>query len=488
MEYCKYHPMTEARYCCPSCHANCCDECVDEGHRGDNTFCFVCEQPTQIIEGPLNVTPFWRRIDHSFRYPLNKSLLIFIAIISFLGALASQLPLPLMVGLSLLTTGVMMKYCFNCLSETARGNLSPPDISGAYEGGIVLIFRLFLMLVIAIIAVSSVYAYISTVLGSLLGFFLLIALPAIIITYAMTENIIEALNPLKLAAIIATIGLPYGLILAMLMIMMGSVELLSQLIGFENSLPVLSLQAMVSNFYSVVMFHLMGYMIYQYQYELGVEPNDKAFDKEVRPEQHRLLAKSRVLIKEGYWGSAEKALNNAMKRFHADDELNDMYFRFKLATYALNQKNYQQNQQTKTDTTDAPTVPKKSLAYKLTPQQEFAKVADQYLLHLTHTNKDHQLTTAYQLVVHQSPNYKPHQPTLRHQLAQSFCDAGNPRKAAQLLNGLHKDNPKYAHLIPAYELLQRSLNDIPGMEQQVQACGRLISKLQQKSNQVASLS
>ena len=487
MEPCKYHPMTDAHFRCPSCQAHCCHECVDEGHRGDNTFCFVCEQPTEVIEGPLNVTPFWRRIDDSFRYPLNKTLLIFIAIVSFLGAVASQLPFPLMVGLSLLTTGVMMKYCFNCLSETARGNLSPPDISSAYEGGIVLIFRLFLMLVIAIIAVSSVYAYISTVLGSLLGFFLLIALPAIIITYAMTENIIDALNPLKLTSIIATIGLPYGLILAMLMIMMGSVELLSELIGFENSLPVLSLQAMISNFYSVVMFHLMGYMIYQYQYELGVEPSDHAFDREVRPEQHRLLAKSRVLIKEGYWGSAEKALNSAMQRFQADDELNDLYFRFKLATFSLNQKAYQKNEQLKSDSADAPSTVKKSLTTKLTPQQELAKVADQYLLHLTQTKKDHQLTTAYQLVAHQTPNYKPHQPTLRHQLAQSFCDAGNPRKAAQLLNGLHKDNPRYNNLIPAYELLQRSLNDIPGMEQQVQACRRLIVKLREKQDQVASL-
>ncbi len=481
MEHCKYHPGTKAKHHCPNCNVECCDQCIDEGHHGENAFCFTCDQATVKSEGPADVTPFWRRIDQGFRYPLKKPVLAFIAVISFLSAVASLLPLPLMIGLSLLTSGIMIKYCFNCLSETATGNLTAPDISGAYEGGILLIFRLFLMLVISTVAVIFIYSSVSTVLGSLLGIFLLVASPAVVITYAMTENMGEALNPIKLASIIATIGLPYGLILAILMIMIGSVDILSSLIGYEQSLGVLTLQALVSNFYSIVMFHLMGYMIYQYQYELGVDTSSMHDTLEVRPEQERLLAKARVLLKEGYWGSAEKTLDDAMKRFQTDDELNEMNFRFKLATFSLNQEAYQQKEREKerqqsSSTPRSPTA-KRPLAAKMTPAQELSETADHYLLHLTQNDKAHQLTTAYQLVAQKTPNYKPRQPKLRHQLAQGFYDAGNPRKAAQLVNGLHKDNPRYNNLIPAYELLKRCLNDIPGMERQAQACSGLISKL-----------
>ncbi|MGH1373280.1 MAG: hypothetical protein ACRBBW_14660 [Cellvibrionaceae bacterium] len=484
MENCKYHPDTKAKHHCSNCNIECCDHCVDEGHHGENAFCFTCDQATVKSEGPADVTPFWRRIDQGFRYPLERSVLIFIVIISLFSAIASLLPLPLMVGLSLLTTGIMIKYCFNCLSETASGKLSAPEISGAFEGGILLIFRLFLMLVISTVVVGFIYASISTVLGSLLGIFLLVASPAVIITYAMTESITEALNPIKLASIITTIGLPYGLILAILMIMIGSVDILSNLIGYEQSLGVLTLQAVVSNFYSIVMFHLMGYMIYQYQYELGVDTSSMHDTLEVRPEQERLLAKARVLLKEGYWGSAEKTLDDAMKRFQTDDELNEMNFRFKLATYPLNQEAYQHNERERqlaqSTSPESAAATKRPFPSKLTPTQELAKVADHYLLHLTQQEKDHQLTTAYQLVAHQTPNYKPQQAKLRHQLAQGFYDAGNPRKAAQLINGLHKDNPKYGKLIPAYELLKRSLSDIPGMERQAQACQGLIAKLKQR--------
>lgn len=487
MEYCKYHPEVSAQHFCPNCQNNCCDNCVDEGQYGENTFCFVCDQATVKADGPADVTPFWRRIDQSFRYPLEKSLLIFILIVSFLSAASSLLPFPLMIGLNLLTTGVIIKYCFNCLSETATGNLSAPDIGGAYEGGIILIFRLFLMMVIAVVVVAFTYAKISTLLGSLLGFFLLIASPAVIITYAMTEDMIAALNPLKLVSLIATIGLPYGLILAILMIMIGSVDILSNLIGFEQSIAVLTLQAVISNFYSIVMFHLMGYMIYQYQYELGVDTSSMHNPLEVRPEQQRQLAKVRVLLKEGYWGSADKTINEAMKRFQSDEELNQMNFRFKLATFSLNQQAYEKEESQKRLSTDTPTSSRqKTLTVTMTPAQELSMMADQYLLFLDQHQKRHNATTAFQLVAQQLPSYKPTAAKLRHQLAEDFCKAGNPKKAAQLLNGLHKDNPKYRELVQAYELLQRCLADIPGMEKQVQACGNLIVKL--RGQQVAATS
>lgn len=482
MEYCKYHPEVSAQHFCPNCQSNCCDTCVDEGQHGESAFCFVCDQATVKADGPVDVTPFWRRIDQSFRYPLKKTLMAFLTVVSFLSAASSLLPFPLMVGLNLLTTGVIIKYCFNCLSETAAGNLSAPDIGGAYEGGIVLIFRLFLMMVVSVFAVVLIYAKVSPILGSLLGFFLLVASPAAIITYAMTEDMIAALNPLKLASLIATIGLPYGLILAMLMIMIGSIDILSGLIGFEQSIPVLTLQAVISNFYFIVMFHLMGYMIYQYQYELGVDTSSMHNPLEIRPEQQRLLARARVLLKEGYWGSAEKTINDAMKRFQSDEELNEMNFRFKLATFSLSQQAFEQQQLEEKAASSSPAASRKS-APKMTPSQDLSAMADQYLLHLEQHQKRHNATTAFQLVTQQLPNYKPRAAKLRHQLAEDFRDNGNPKRAAQLLNGLHRDNPKYNQLVAAYELLQRCLADMPGMEKQVQACGKLIVKLR---NQKAS--
>lgn len=480
MEYCKYHPDRVAQQYCPQCDHYTCNHCVDEGKFGDNGFCFSCGKATEYAGMPTDTTPFWRRIDKSFRYPLEKSVIAFIAIVSFLSAVASFLPLPLMAGLSLLLTGLMIKYSFNCLSETANGNLEAPDITSAYEGGVVLVFRLFFMMVISIVTVGVIYAKVSTFLGSLLGFFWLAALPAVIITYAMTEDMLASLNPLKLISLIATIGLPYGLILGILMVMVSSVAFLSDLIGYQQSVWVLTLQSLVSNFYTVVMFHLMGYMIYQYQYELGVDTSRYAQPLDIRPEQQRLLARIRTRLKDGFWGSAEQDFEDGIKRFSDDVEFNDAYFKFKLATYALTLKNHQkQIRDTERENRGDGNNSKPKPAIK-TPQQKLQHVIDQRLLHLMHSDQRHQLTTDYQLGIQRLPNYVPQQAELRFQLASGFYNSGNPKRAAQLLNGLHKSSPKFRNLIPAYELLEKSLRDIPGMDSKADACRKLTAALKQR--------
>jgi len=229
----------------------------------------ICERETESLGVQSDVVPFWRRIDQSFRYPLSKQSLSFIVVVSMAMAAASFLFVPLMIGLYLLTSGVMFKYCFNCLSETAMGNMQAPNVTSAYEGGVLLVFKILFVLVLLLVAVATAGTLLGAGFASFLGFFVIVSIPAMIILYAMTESLAEALNPLKIIALISSIGMPYGLILALMMVMLGSVDLLSQIIGYEGSFVSMALQSAISNFYSVVMFHLMGYVIFQYQAKLG---------------------------------------------------------------------------------------------------------------------------------------------------------------------------------------------------------------------------
>lgn len=474
MDYCQYHPLQSAAYLCQKCQRHTCRTCIDEGKYGTDNRCLMCGGEAQSLGAPVDVVPFWRRIDVSFRYPLKKELLVFIAVISFLTAVFSFLPAPIMIVLNVLLTGVMIKYCFNCLSETAAGHMEAPDITSAYEGGVTLIFRLLAMFVIASVAIGFLYAKVGPFLGGLAIFFFIIALPAVIIIFALSESMTAALNPLRLITLMNAIGLPYVLILAILMIMIASVDLLSALIGFKESVVILSLQAFVANFYSVVMFHLMGYMIFQYQHRLGfVAEEVSTVGQEVRPESQRFLAKIQMLLKDGSWGAVEQSYLDGLKRFPENGDLQQQYFFWTLSTLPSQKGKYQELLAEREAVGNSTRI--------RDPAVKIVSVVDSYLGYLIESGQQHLLTINHKRALVAAPDYCPSRPELCHELATAYRDTGNPKAAVKLLNGLHKKFPRYFYLVPAYDVMVLALKDIPGMETHVQKCQKLIAVLNKRA-------
>jgi hypothetical protein len=129
------------------------------------------------------------------------------------------------------------------------------------------------------------------------------------------------MNPLGTVRLMATIGLAYGLLLALIMIMMGSVGVINEFIGTDFSMATNILQSIVSNYYMIVVFHLMGYMIFQYQDKLGFSATESDGEAaELRPERDRLAALIDVNIKEGNYEEVLAQLITAIKDFPNDRE------------------------------------------------------------------------------------------------------------------------------------------------------------------------
>ena len=311
MSYCKYHPLVAAGRTCLDCQASLCAGCCAEEAHSDKARCLSCNGQTQSLGITADTEPFWRHLEASFRYPLNKSVISFVLIISLLTVALTSLPWPIMIGLNILLSGIMVKYCFNCLSETALGKMTAPDITSAYQGGVILVIRLIIALVLMVAAVVVIGSKLSVNLAAIVGFFLIIALPAMIILYAMSESMSDALNPLKIVSLMKAIGVSYGIILGILLIMISSVEVLSVevlqgLFGAHESVLALTLQSAISNYYAIVMFHLMGYMIFQYQHRLGyTAEQNTGKQKKGRSLNEKYLSRIQILTKEGKLDKAE---------------------------------------------------------------------------------------------------------------------------------------------------------------------------------------
>jgi tetratricopeptide (TPR) repeat protein len=281
------------------------------------------------------------------------------------------------------------------------------------------------------------------------GFLLAIvvcAYPAMLIRFAITQSFLSALNPLGALSLITAIGLPYGLLMAFLLIMVSSMAVLQGIVG--TAVPSLSylLQAVLSNYYTVVIFHLMGYMLFQYQTQLGYSARIEDED-DSRPDMERLTARLDVLLKEGNYEQLVAGYHQAFKQFPQEASFYDRYFDFLCAC-------------------------KKPALMK-----EFGGI---YLKFWMNKKRFDKLTVIFKQIQFLVPDFAPVEPELRVQLAQQLHYQGDNKQAIKLLNGMHKLYPEFTGLDEAYSLLAKALEQTPGMQAQAEKCLAWVEQFKRK--------
>lgn len=458
MDYCKYHPLRGATWKCQHCAVFQCDHCVDEHeHQRDKAWCFVCGEQVESLGSINTVEPFWRRLKEAFKYPLNSASLSLIVATAVISLIATLIPLlfVLAIVLALFAAGAMMKYSFACLERTALGEMKAPRVMDAWQGGIALLAQLIIMGAVLGLAVGLSYFYLGAAAGGFLGFVAVISIPAILIRFAQTENLIEALNPLAAIGLIGAIGLPYGLLIVFILIMMTSVGVLNEWIGTLFPAGSYFLQSIVSNYYTVVIFHLMGYILFQYQDQLGYRARaEHDDDSPKRSEVEQRQAKIEVLLKEGDYERVIDLYQHAQKKFPDEDVFFEKYF---------------------------------ELLYAFKKPDLLADYALAYLEFLNRKKRFDKLLPAFKQILLLAPEYLPDSAPLRVQLASRCKRIGDLKLAVKLLNGLHKLYPDFFGLPEAYELMAEVLTDIPKMKPQAERYREMARQLRVKIEKLQTL-
>ena len=452
MEYCHYHPLTSATFSCDHCKTNLCDNCVDDSQQRGGERCVSCNKQLISLGAAHSAEPFWRKLKEAFQYPINSQSLILIVGVSVMTSVLAYIPFAIIFYL--MATGALMRYSFACLENTANGKMTAPDITEAYEGGLILIFQLIGIVIIMGAAVFGVNQLLGSGLARLLAVFFMLSFPAIIILFALNRNMFDAVNPLSIIQLILSVGLSYGVLLGLILVMSASVSVIHQLIGAEFSLINILLQSIVSNFYMVVTFHIMGYMIFQYQAELGfVAREDYGEGSKRRSEQDLHNTKIDIALKQGNYSQVVDLFGEANKKFPHELSYYVRCFDFLYAT-------------------------------KQTDRLE--RFLPFYFDFLPKAQRGDQIYPGFKRALALIPNYLPATAKLRHQLAEQCQFKGDPKSALRLLNGIHKHFPNYNKLPAAYTVMERALADIPNMEKQRAQCKLLIDSLRRKEDAAAA--
>jgi TolA-binding protein len=268
---CNRHPTQAAWWQCPACAKMLCPQCISQrksGMNGKDTlyFCPTCNREATPLGLGNVIPPFWKNLHRFFIYPLSSLhpiLLVFgLAVLTVLLQRTGILFGLLRFGV----WGFMLTYSFEALRHTAQGNFKPPQFSiEMLVSDFHLVFRqlgLFFVLWILFVFGAARLGVLPTLLISA---FVVFTLPAMIIILAVNEDIGQALNPLLLLGLISRIGGRYLLLFFFLFLLLGAPSALAY--ALIRHLPSVLQQffwVAAKNFYLLITYHLLGYVILQY--------------------------------------------------------------------------------------------------------------------------------------------------------------------------------------------------------------------------------
>ncbi|MCP3870120.1 MAG: hypothetical protein GY703_18905 [Gammaproteobacteria bacterium] len=283
---------------------------------------------SELISDNGSIEPFWLRIPRFFSYPAQSSVLIVMAGFSLLQLLANLPAIGWVV--SLLLWLAAYKYSYEVLVHTAEGNLDPPESRNMAGTDSIGIQQFFLMLGMILLVWGVLWFTQSLFLAGMLALFFLVSFPAAIITLAMTQSLASSLNPLIWVSLMHRIGFPYLLVVLFLFLMVISMFTLEAFITPASPVAQLFMGPVfyfVEFYFMVAMFHLMGYMIYQYHEVLGVEvngPEERSSVRAASPDA-QLIAETQALVQDGKLPDAIEKVGRTIRGQGGTRELHEHY-------------------------------------------------------------------------------------------------------------------------------------------------------------------
>ena len=232
------------------------------------------QRPVLSAEVPA-ITPFWQRMPRFFRYPLHLEPLLYMAVLSLATLLGFVLPLPSPLDHLIVHLGVWLafiRYAYKTLDQTAQGLLTP-DRHQFYDAKerANLPYKQFAIFMVAGFAIS-VAGWLGDFATGLAVVFVVLSMPASIMILSISQSFWAGLNPLAAVGMMRVIGLPYLGLCAFLFLLSSSQGILQmELMPRVPEWLLMPSLNFVAMYFTLIMFNMMGYVVYQYHALLGVE-------------------------------------------------------------------------------------------------------------------------------------------------------------------------------------------------------------------------
>jgi tetratricopeptide (TPR) repeat protein len=208
-----------------------------------------------------------------FKAPFHFDSMVYLTCLALLSLITLFDMLVIDLVVKVILYYAIYRYGFAVLEQTAQGYLRPEEVP---EGGRFGMDNQNPLRLVGIFILAGVVAgvLIHYQLSFLLKLFLLTALfvaPAIIMMLGICSNLLRSINPLALAVLIREVGWSYLALYAFLTLLFFGEYSVYALLPHQARLLATPISVWVSAYFVLVMFRLMGYVIYQNHEKLGYD-------------------------------------------------------------------------------------------------------------------------------------------------------------------------------------------------------------------------
>lgn len=272
------------------------------------------------------IEPFWNRIPAFFLYTLRPAPLTLTVVF---GLVSFFLPYPFW-PVYLLIYGLMTKYALEVLIRTSEGEMEPPPLSQeVLSDNFGLVFKLLGIYLLAILFLVSLAFKGWLVLVQGLGIAILFLLPAMTMVLASTNSLLAAINPGLLVGMIVRVGWSYlGLYVLLLAVYLAESNAKGLLLNLVGPTAVLPILVTVSFSFSVLAYHMMGYLLYEHHEALGISQRH-ADETAIDPTEAK-LEQFQTFMEQGMTDAAKAELIGRVK-----DEPRNPALRRKLGAFLM---------------------------------------------------------------------------------------------------------------------------------------------------------
>ncbi|HEX7914372.1 hypothetical protein [Rudaea sp.] len=257
------------------------------------------------------VVPFWNRLRTISLYAFRGESLITLIVLSACSLL-SLLP-GVGVIIRLLVTVAFYKFGFEVLHATADGRMDPPAGGLRVEessgwSAIWLQTGFIALAVLALLLFGPVFGLIAVIV-------LAFGWPGAMMSLAIDGSVSHALNPVTWLSIMSRLGWPYFVATLLCLVIYVSMANAQALFApFLPSVLAIFLAQFLSGYALVTTCHLMGYLVHQYQDELGyVSDQPASAPTPPRDPDRDVLDQTEALIRDGKAEEAAKLLHAQLR-------------------------------------------------------------------------------------------------------------------------------------------------------------------------------
>lgn len=328
---CHFFTGSPAAWICNKCNTCYGKQCIPAGHSHHwgrlTPPCIRCNTPLRYLGSATDAKPFWQMLPHFFLYPLQSNSLLVMGFVTALSLLFTAGLLGL--AATLLALATVVKYGFVIIERRGAGDTVAPTLGDALTGDAHHLFlRQFALLFLMWLAVVGSMRLHPT-LGMMTSFFIALAIPASTMLLAITKSVRESANPLGWLSLMLAVGWPYLLLwLCTQVITAGPDYILEWTASALPDVAIMPSVTLLMTYFSLVLYTMLGYVLFEYQHELGYETAPDEDDDDMDHQSFtkaRALGETAVYISDGDYQLARTCLRQALDSVRDDLDLHLQY-------------------------------------------------------------------------------------------------------------------------------------------------------------------